>query len=86
MEPVNFDRAVGFYDDTRGFPFLQAPQTAVDWFRNRAGSSTWNLTDAAIAQVVAALEAFIHERFADPSVPVPVEECFHVVRYFAPQG
>ena len=73
-------------EHTYRFSVLQSPQIAVDWFRNCIGSSTWDLTNEELAKGVAALEAFIEERFDDPNVPTPVEECFHVVQYLPPQN
>lgn len=71
-------------DHTYSFTFRQSPHAAVDWYRNRVGSATWDLTDQDIDRGVAALEAFIHDRFDDPNQPVLVEERFHVMRYLPP--
>lgn len=66
------------------YEHLLAPAMFLDRLRRRVWSQTWRLSDAQIGEGVAALEAFIMEKYADPNAPLKVTSGFLAQAYARP--
>lgn len=66
------------------FTTYRAPQIIVDSLRRRVASSTWRMTDEALAEEIAFAEAAIAARTDDPTRPVLVRGRFQVQAYLPP--
>ena len=70
---------------THAYTVQQAPQALVERLKRRVWSGTWRLTDAELAEVIAATEALIAAHVDDPTVPVTLTARFSVRAYLPPR-
>lgn len=67
--------------EAHSYTVAAVPQNTVTSFANRVWSATWKLSDEEHAAGLAAMQATLHELFADPLHPVEFETAFQMRRY-----
>ncbi|MEZ4667674.1 MAG: class I SAM-dependent methyltransferase [Anaerolineae bacterium] len=68
------------------YRYGRSPAVFISQLRNRIWSQTWRLTDEALAQGVAAVEAVVAEQYTDREADVTVETKFTAKAYFPPHA
>ncbi len=67
------------------FTRQQKPIEIVDQMRRRVWSRTWRLSDAQLAENVAALQQMLEQRFSDLHTSIEVQTTFHARIYLPPK-
>jgi ubiquinone/menaquinone biosynthesis C-methylase UbiE len=61
-----------------------SPEDLIELYRRRAWSATWLLSDEELRRGLEAMEAFVRERYDDPSAPIAVTHTFRAMAYTPP--